>query len=164
MPMTEAEWLACMNPDHMRELVMGIGRPEYRKFRLLACAYARRIWEILDATCREGIEKAEEFADGGIRAEKLAATLIRLKEDTEKLRNVDDEAQWRYFIVCTAMNPISSSDPQPGYPDNRVAETDWQAWDMARMNDWNVAAELAREVKPKNGYRNDSLCRSEAAS
>src|SRR5262245_6739542 len=102
--MTEAEWLACGEPERMlaflrgrgdgRSLLswLGLGRPVIspvpvrrasdRKLRLYACALCRRVadfWD--DPRCRVAVETAEQFADG------LAdeAELLRARRDAEEV-------------------------------------------------------------------------------
>jgi hypothetical protein len=61
--MREADWLVCTNPESM--LLFLRRRTRNRKFRLFACAYCRRTWNLLrDERSREAVEIAERFADG----------------------------------------------------------------------------------------------------
>jgi hypothetical protein len=61
--MTEAEWLACAEPDPMLQFLRG--KMSDRKLRLFACGCCRRIWDLItDQEARAAIEVAERFADG----------------------------------------------------------------------------------------------------
>ena len=61
--MTEAEWLACADPQPMIEFLGR--RASDRKVRLFAVACCRRVWASLEhEEFREAVLKAEAFADG----------------------------------------------------------------------------------------------------
>src|SRR5437899_2745473 len=65
--MTEAEWLAGVNPTPLLEHLEG--RVSDRKYRLFVCACCRLIWPWLnDPRSREAIETSERFADGAADA------------------------------------------------------------------------------------------------
>lgn len=70
--MTEAEWLACTNPDVMLDhLEKGVSE---RKLRLHGCACCRRMVHLLtDERSRQALEVAERFADGLASREELTA-------------------------------------------------------------------------------------------
>jgi hypothetical protein len=70
--MTEAEWLACTDPQKMLEFLRG--KASDRKLRLFACACCRRVWPWTEETTplgvawddasRQGVEAAERLVDG----------------------------------------------------------------------------------------------------
>src|SRR5437868_6989226 len=59
--MTEAEWLACTDPQRM--LAHFEERVSRRKVRLLACACCRRLWASFNAPSQEMLLTAERYAD-----------------------------------------------------------------------------------------------------
>jgi hypothetical protein len=69
---TEAEWLACTDPEPMLEYLRG--KASGRKLRLFACACVRRIWTLLPTEeCRKAAQVAERYADRLADAEELRA-------------------------------------------------------------------------------------------
>jgi hypothetical protein len=73
MPMTEAEWLACADPNPMLEFLRG--KASDRKLRLFACACCRRLRGLFpgQVTGRGAIPVAERFADGLVTKAELKA-------------------------------------------------------------------------------------------
>jgi hypothetical protein len=62
---TEAEWLAAINPQPMLEFIRG--RASERKLRLFACACCRRIFDRFPHRLKQSrrvVEVAEQYADG----------------------------------------------------------------------------------------------------
>jgi hypothetical protein len=85
--MTEAEWLACNDPDTMMEFVRKEATD--RKWRLFLCACCRRMWPALrgirgkrmDALqfCQEAVGLAEGIADGLLDVKDLDRAQISRK-------------------------------------------------------------------------------------
>jgi hypothetical protein len=70
--MTEAEWLACTDPQPMLDFLRD--EASDRKMRLFCCACCRRVWDSLaDPKSRSAVATAERFADGVAGREELAA-------------------------------------------------------------------------------------------
>lgn len=70
--MTEAEWLACTDPQQMVRFVME-GKGSDRQLRLFGCACCRQIWDLLTEDCfRRAVDIAERFADGQESSKELA--------------------------------------------------------------------------------------------
>jgi hypothetical protein len=62
--MTEAEWLACTDPNPMLEFLQGTGKASDRKFRLFSVACCRKAWHrIPKAVSRKAVDLAEAAAD-----------------------------------------------------------------------------------------------------
>jgi hypothetical protein len=81
---TEAQWLACPEPDDMIKLLRN--KAIERKLRLFACVCCRTIWDLLtDESSRRAVEVAERFADGNATKKELtvackAADILTLRE------------------------------------------------------------------------------------
>ncbi len=68
--MTEAEWLACPDPQPMLELLRR--RANDRKVRLFAVACCRRVWSTLEhEEFRDAVRTAELFADALVDRDEL---------------------------------------------------------------------------------------------
>jgi hypothetical protein len=65
--MTEAEWLACTDPQPMLGFLEDSGRRSERKLRLFGCACCRRVWQHMNRHTRRAVEAAERIADSAAR-------------------------------------------------------------------------------------------------
>src|SRR5205809_159997 len=84
--MTEAEWLACTDPQPM--LTFLSNKISDRKLRLFVAGYSRCLWQLLAPDSREAVEMAEQFADGRATIEELHQARDRAErraEDAEDL-------------------------------------------------------------------------------
>jgi hypothetical protein len=88
--MTEAEWLACEDPNRMLEFLQG--NASARKFRLFACACVHKTC-VFDAACRAAIGIAERFADGLAVGGEVQAICQALGDVTWAANRAHDVAQ-----------------------------------------------------------------------
>jgi hypothetical protein len=73
--MTEAEWLACIDPQTMLGVFINEKRSSNRKLHLFACACVRRIWHLLtDERIQLVVEMSEQSADGLISPDSIDET------------------------------------------------------------------------------------------
>jgi hypothetical protein len=121
--MTEEEWLASEDPDHLMNLFSA--NPSHRKFRLFAVACCRRLWSVAhicpQPTELKAVELSERFADGLESEESLDLTRHFLKGENKSIgasnsfRNLTrsvvkagtlvvgkQAAHWARIITCQA--------------------------------------------------------------
>lgn len=80
--MTESEWLASTDLQAMLDFLSD--KASHRKFRLFACACVRRMWPLLaDERSRQALVMAEQFADGLVGKEAMAAAAVDAKAAAE---------------------------------------------------------------------------------
>jgi hypothetical protein len=90
--MTEAEWLACNEPDPM--LAFMRRRLTQRKLRLFAVACCRHVWEGMTPYGRLAVEVAERFADGQPDRQERAAARAGVNKDA------DAAGRWNGAMAC----------------------------------------------------------------
>ena len=134
--MTEAEWLACIQPQHMVALLSPEdedgpsafhGKASDRKLRLLACGLARRMWDRIElpSVCR-AVELAEQVADGLVRKSEHAIAEQLLNVSRAALKAITS-GQVAEKVHCAALASASM---------------------FARQADW-TASSLAAQTKLK---------------
>jgi hypothetical protein len=78
--MTDAEWLACQEPQLMLLALRASGRASDRKLRLFMVACCRCVWDLMRIEqWREAVEMAEQYAEG-------AGSLKRMRHCRRKNR------------------------------------------------------------------------------
>jgi hypothetical protein len=95
--MTEAEWLACEDPEVMLALPHS---NDARKRRLCACACARGVLHFLNAEpFEDALLACEAFADGTIPREQLMALHSAVSEMKDQLPidSESEEAAWAVY-------------------------------------------------------------------
>jgi hypothetical protein len=77
--MTEAEWLACIDPTPMLAFLRG--KASERRLRLFACACCRRVGHLLtDERSRRAVDTAARYADGIASAGELRTAISEAYE------------------------------------------------------------------------------------
>jgi hypothetical protein len=125
MAMTEAEWLACENPNYALSALSAVGVRTRRKDRLAAAAGLRHFWADLTAEQRRAVTAAEQYADGDIRFTELRAAAVRtgrgvsgtLPEAVARVTHrVAADALWvvtLQFLPVVFREPIYTNPPFP---------------------------------------------------
>jgi hypothetical protein len=99
--MTEAEWLACTDPQKMLNFL----RASERKLRLFAVACCRRIWCLLDDDrSRRAVEVTERYVDG-------LAALSELRTADEAATDAYNDATGAFYRMRTDSSPPASTRP-----------------------------------------------------
>ena len=111
--MNEQEWLTCV--DSRRLAYSGI-KSSSRRWRLVVCACARRVWELMeDERSRRAIEASEHVADG-LDSERALAQFVADAETAwnEISRKYEDGAERAaaaaaFLASCCSLHPNSVS-------------------------------------------------------
>lgn len=145
--MTEAEWLACTDPQAMLEFLRD--KASDRQLRLFAVACCRRISHlILDPRSRPAVEAAEQLAEGFVSDDE-----VWLTRDEAELAAGDHEqgdgcidSREAAFLV---MEPVASEAADHASSCAVVAVGGWtgdQAEMIARQAEQAAQSDLLRDV------------------
>jgi transposase-like protein len=103
MAMTEAEWLACTNPQKMLEILPG--KVSDRKLQLFACACCRRLWHLLsEERHRQAVEVVERYADGMVSEKEV----MRARGATSMPPDDDNFAAATVYTLTAAATPYTN--------------------------------------------------------
>ena len=124
--MTEAEWMACQNPQEMLDFLRG--KVSDRKLWLVACGYCRSIWHLLhDPRSQRAVEAAERAAEGHItraELEQISEAAIQAWREhfdvgsaaasqTSFVRGLDHRT-WLEWIASNTANTVESNGRRNG--------------------------------------------------
>jgi hypothetical protein len=108
---TEAEWLACADPDEMLDFILD--RTSERKYRLFACACVRRHANLLQdyMWCEKALQAAEALCDGRLSQArfKRAASNFDAAVEEEDLDDPADTVSTALWHVMNACKTIEGS-------------------------------------------------------
>ncbi len=129
---TEAEWLACTDPQPMLEFLRTGGRENRRKLRLFAVACCRRVWPLLDdERSRLAVEAAELYADG-----------LASEQDLQEAHQLAWEA-WG-MPARTAARDASIGNWEAFRPDGAASHAAWATPGRTRGGERQAQANLLR--------------------
>jgi hypothetical protein len=105
--MTEAEWLACEDPEGM---VAHLGdRISTRKARLFGCCHRHRVWPYLvDERSQKALEVSERFADGLATKEELATACSEGFTAMQEISDVFGPDDYAYQTAASLMWAVAA--------------------------------------------------------
>jgi len=129
--MQEATWIASTRPSRMLN-ELKVRRPsEARKFRLVAVACCRRIWDLLDEPARRAVDGLERFADGRSNEGEMTA----LAREALIAAWAHTEVPWAMHAAEAAANAVAWEDDHQRRPEgpviNRIARVAGSAYHAA---------------------------------
>ncbi len=112
--MTEAEWLACTDPDAM--LAFMEDKTSARRFRLYQCAVLRTYWSVLEPFEQQAIEETERHFDTSNGSRRPAAKRRANKHEREESMGnwveefslIGSSSEGLALLRCIFVNPFRS--------------------------------------------------------
>jgi hypothetical protein len=147
--MTEAEWLACADPEKLLNYLRRKKVATDRKLLLYGCACCRLIWDLIPPGCgRDAVEVAERRADGitGERDQEVQDELYTLWKAAiaDPAKPANRAIQAAFYIVH----------PEVATAARRAMEESWNA--AYAPGEGEKRANLLREVIPRPLVRQSS--------
>jgi hypothetical protein len=128
---TEAEWLACADPDALLEHLHGCLSD--RKLRLFACACCGPAWERVSAACcRTAVAVALRFADGQATAEELKAAHVEAQNGKPLFQDANWAAAWTAAPSAVRAASHASSEAAQALARLRCEAAKSNAWGAVR--------------------------------
>jgi hypothetical protein len=171
--MTEAEWLACNDPDPMLDFLRAEGKLSPRKARLLAVAACRRIWRLYtEEKNRAEIEVAEADAEAMVTYDNAERDWVRrcrrcaaassLEPESREPFTADEEAIWnaafeaesaaQATLLRDLFGPLLFHSPPPlapavlGWNGGCVVKLATTIYEQKRFEDLSVLADALEEA------------------
>jgi hypothetical protein len=122
MPMSEEEWLACVDPSRMLEFLKG--KTNERKLRLFAVACFRSASHLaLDGCGWEAVEVLEQRAEGSATVERIRRASTQARHAYHEIRAIArDEPAWaRAFAYLVLYRLLASSQAEYAALDSHSA-------------------------------------------
>ena len=142
--MTEAEWLACIEPTRMLEFLEG--RVSDRKVRLFCCACCRRFWDKVlmhGERAWNAVETSERYADGQASEDELdearrQAEKIVPETGADYLGRAVEKTAWSRSAMARWAPPAWSTWPS--------CVASWAAWAAVPAQDENGTVLAGEEL------------------
>jgi hypothetical protein len=160
--MTEAEWLACEDPQPMLRAVPA--KLAERKLQLFACACCRRVWaHLTDQRSRTGVIVRERFEDGIATKEEMdlaadAASMARGEirrpfRFAPETREDSPELGPAYAAGAASNTANGNYHPVSWYAARAAACVSGQEWAKALAEETTAQVTILRDIAGPTSFR-----------